>query len=133
MNERLFKFNIVDSSLCSLSKQENESVIHLFPICSVARSLWDQLSTWTSSQNIILPLNLVPQVVILGVWDEKMQDLTLVNHLILIFKCYIYLKRKDDLNFYGWKAYIKSIENIELYISPHKDKNKIITIKKGTS
>ena len=32
-NERLFKFNIVDSPLCSLCKQENESVIHLFAIC----------------------------------------------------------------------------------------------------
>ena len=64
--------------------------------------------------------NLAPQVVILGVWDEKIQNLTLVNHLILIFKRYIYLKRKDGLNFYGLKSYIKSIENIE----PHKDKDK---------
>ena len=71
LNERLFKFNIVDSPLCSLCKQDNETVIHLFAICSEARSLWDQLSIWTSSQNIILPTNLVPQVVILGVWDEK--------------------------------------------------------------
>ena len=106
LNERLFKFNIVDSPLCSLCKQENESVIHLFAICSEARSLWDQLRTWTSSKNIILPSNLVPQVAILGLWDEKMQNLTLVNHLILIFKRYIYLKRKDGLNFYGFIASI---------------------------
>ena len=136
LNERLFKFNIVDSPLCSLCKQENESVIHLFAICSEARSLWDQLSTWTSSQNIILPPNLVPQVVILGVWDGKIQNLTLVNHLILIFKRYIYLKRKDGLNFYGLKAYIKSIENIERHIASqrqkldyhHKKWNKLITV-----
>ena len=76
-------------------------MIHLFVICPEARSLWDQLSTWTSSKNITLPSNLVPQVVTLGVWDEKMQD---VNHLILIFKRYIYLKRKDGLNVYGLKA-----------------------------
>ena len=55
---------------------------------------------------------MVPQVVILDVWDEKMQNLTLVNHLIQIFKRYIYLKRKDGLNFCGLIAYIKSIENI---------------------
>ena len=65
-----------------LCKQENESVIHLFAICSEARSLWDQLSTWTSSQNIILLPNLVPQVMIVGVWDGKMQDL--INPLIFI-------------------------------------------------
>ena len=34
LNERLFKFNIVDSALCSLCKQDNESFIHLFAICS---------------------------------------------------------------------------------------------------
>ena len=104
LNERLFKFNIVNSPLCLLCKQENGSVIHSFVICHEARSLWDQLSTWTSSKNITLPSNLVPQVVILGVWDEKMQELALVNHLFLIFKRYIYLKRKDGLNFYGLKA-----------------------------
>ena len=136
LNERLFKFSIVDSPLCSLRKQENESVIHLSAICSEAFSLWEQLSTWTSSKNIILPSNLVPQVVILRVWDEKMQDLTLVNHLILIFKRYIYLKRKDGLNFYGLKAYIKSIENIERHIASqrqkldynHKKWNKLIPV-----
>ena len=97
LNECLFKFNIVDSPLCLLCRQGNESVIHLFAICSEACSLWEELSTWTSSKNIILPSNLVPQVVILGVLDETMQDLTLVNHLILIFKRYIYLKRKDHI------------------------------------
>ena len=135
MNERLFKFNIVDSLLRSLCKLENESVIHLFAICSEVRSLWEQLSTWTSSKNIILPSNLVPQLVILGVWDAKMQD-----HLILIFKRYIYLKRKDGLNFYGLKAYIKSIENIERHIPSqrqkldyhHKKWNKLITVIKYT-
>ena len=93
-NERLLKFNIVNSPLCLLCKQENESVIHLFVICPEAGSLWDQLSTWTSSKNITLPSNLVPQVVILSVWDEKMQNLTLVNHLTLIFKRYIYLRER---------------------------------------
>ena len=44
LNERLFKFNTVDSPLSSLCKQETESVIHLFALCSEARSLWEQLS-----------------------------------------------------------------------------------------
>ena len=136
LNERLSKFNIVDSPLCSLCKQDNKSVIHLFAICSEARSLWDQLGTWTSSQNITLPPNLVPQVVILRVLDEKTKNLTFVNHLILIIKRYIYLKRKYGLNFYGLKAYIKSIENRECHIASqrqildyhHKKWNKLITV-----
>ena len=39
LNECFLTFNIVDSPLCSLCKQENESVIHLFAICSETRSL----------------------------------------------------------------------------------------------
>ena len=65
-----------------------------------------------------------------------MQNLTLVNHLILMFKCYIYPKRKDGLNFYGLTAYIKSIENIECHIASQRQKldyhykkwNKLITV-----
>ena len=29
-NEKLFKFKVVDSPLCSLCETENESVLHLF-------------------------------------------------------------------------------------------------------
>ena len=120
LNERLFKFDIINSPSCLICKQEKESVIHLFVICPPALSLWDQLSTWTSSKDITLPSNLVPQVVTFVVWNEKMQDLTLVNHLIMIFKCYTYLNRKDGLTFYGLKAYMKSIDNIERHIASQK-------------
>ena len=44
LNEHLFKFNIVDSPLCSLCKQENESVIQLFARCPDSNRKTNQLS-----------------------------------------------------------------------------------------
>ena len=102
LNQCLFKFDIVDSPLCSFCKQENEAL----KLAVYGNYIY--VSTWTSSKNITQPSEWTPQVLILGVWDKKMQDLTLVNHLFLIFKCYIYLKRNEVSNFNGLKAYIKS-------------------------
>ena len=46
LNERLFKFNIVDSPLCSLCGAYKESIKHLFCTCTVTQRLWDQLRSW---------------------------------------------------------------------------------------
>ena len=46
LNERLFKFNIVDTPLCSLCGAYNESIKHLFCTCAVTQRLWDQLRSW---------------------------------------------------------------------------------------
>ena len=46
LNERLYKFNIVDSLLCSFCGAYNESIKHLFCTCMVTQRLWDQLQSW---------------------------------------------------------------------------------------
>ena len=56
---------------------------------------------------------------------KNMQDLTLVNHLILLLKRYIYLKRKHGFNFSGLKAYIKSTENMERRIASQNQKFRV--------
>ena len=61
LNDRLFKFNIVDSPLCSLCKLENESVLHILCRCTITQKLWKQLQTWIPN----LP-NIEPEIVILG-------------------------------------------------------------------
>ena len=66
LNERLFKFNIVESPLCSLCNQASESVLHLFCTCTKTCNLWRQLCTWLADQNIMLTSNLEPQTAILG-------------------------------------------------------------------
>ena len=109
LNERLFKFNMVESPLCSLCNQASESVLHLFCTCTNTHNLWRQLCAWLTNQNVMLPSNLEPQTAILGLWNEPIQDLTLINHIILMFKRYIYLKKKETIGptFFGLKVYIK--------------------------
>ena len=78
--------------------------------------------------------DLEPQIAILGLWNEPMQDLTLINYVILMFKCYIYLKKKETTGptFFGLKVYIESMETIERKIA-YKEKNWIFIIRNGTS
>ena len=72
----------------------------------------------------MLPSNLEPQTAILGLWNEPMQDLTLINHVILMFKRYIYLKKKEMTGppFFGLKEYIKNMETIERKIASQREK-----------
>ena len=119
LNERLFKLKAVESPQCSLCKQFKESVLHLFCTCSVTRSLWAQFSVWASNADISLSFDLDPHYCILGMYREELQDQVIVNHVILLFKRYIYLKRGDKTapNLTGLKAYIKCIEKLERNIA----------------
>ena len=97
LNERLFKLNAVESPYCSLCKQFPESVSHLFCTCSVTCSLWVQFCLWAWNANILLTSDLYPQYCILGMYIENLRDQVIVYHLILLFKCYVYLKKGGKL------------------------------------
>ena len=43
LNEKLFKFKIAASPLCSLCKLHNETILHLFTSCRAILTLWEQL------------------------------------------------------------------------------------------
>ena len=95
LNGRLYKFNIVESPLCSLCGAYNEQITHLFCTCTV-------------HEVISFPI-LEPKTVILGLWSEKTSNYILINHIILIFKRYIFLKRKESkhISFNRLKALLK--------------------------
>ena len=93
LNERLFKFNIVDSPLCSLCGAYNESIKHIFCTCTVTQSLWDQLRSWLYKV-ISFPIS-EPKTVILGLPSETTSNYILINHIILLFKRFIFVKRKE--------------------------------------
>ena len=119
LNERLYKFNVVDSPLCSLCGAYNESIKHLFCTCTVTQRLWDQLKSWMD-EVISFPI-LEPKTVILDLCSEKTSNYTLINHIILTFKCYIFLKRKEGkhISFNRLKAFIKNVENTGNQIASH--------------
>ena len=124
LNEKLFKFKIVASPLCSLCKLHNETIIHLFSTCRVTLTLWEQLRSWISGTGILLPESMDPQTIILGAWNAKTPDFVIINHIILLFKRHIYPKRQNNhcINIFGIKNFIKHIERIEHKIDFNRDK-----------
>ena len=119
LNKRLFNFIIVDSPLCSLC---NESIKHLFCTCTVTQRLWDQLKSWLY-EVISFPI-LEPKTVILDLPSETTSNNILINHTILLFKRFIFLKRKErkHIGFNGLKVFIKNVENTENQIASRKQK-----------
>ena len=110
LNERLFKFNIVDSPLCSFCGAYNESIKHLFCTCTVTQKLWDQLKSWLYKV-ISFPI-LEPKTVILGLPSETTSNYILINHIILLFKRFIFVKRKErnTLALTGLKRLLKMLK-----------------------
>ena len=88
LNDRLYKMGIVQTPLCSLCKQEKETVIHLLCQCHVTRQLWCSLSGWLQGVLRLPPLE--PVTAILGSWDLEHEANVLLNHLMLLFKYFIY-------------------------------------------
>ena len=52
-NEKLFRFKMIDSSLCAFCQTEVESPEHLFFHCYITKSFWQLLCSWISEQKVI--------------------------------------------------------------------------------
>ena len=101
LNEKLFDFRIVTSPECSFCMSEEETVIHLFYHCRHTQLLWNQLTNFFS--NCLTLPQITPQSAIFGFLDIVQNIFLITNHLLIIFKNYIYNARKykvlrlDDL------------------------------------
>ena len=76
---------LVETSLCSFCKENDETLIHLFVWCPVTKNLWNRFKVWLSTAISLPELSL--QNALLGVIetgnDSNMNN-TLINHLMLI-------------------------------------------------
>ena len=97
VNKMLFKFGKVISPRCSFCKLHEETIIHLFYDCSIVKRIWNQLKSILSN-NINFPIS-TPQSAIFGFWDLDTNEHLILNHLLLIFKMYIYNARTTVLEY----------------------------------
>ena len=98
----------------------------------MTQRLWDQLRSWLYKV-ISFPI-LEPKTVILGLPSETTLNYILINHIILLFKRFIFVKRKErkHIGLNGLKAFIKNVENTENQIASRKQRQKIYITKNGT-
>ena len=115
----------VDSPLFSYCNEEEETPLNLFHFCLKTKQLWNKLKQYFS-QFINIPHS-TPQSSILRIFDNN-QYSELINHLLLIFKFYIYSARNTkQLSFDNLKITIKKIKEIEKELT---SSNKVKLLKK---
>ena len=117
LNDRLYKMGIVQTPLCSLCKQEKETVIHLLCQCHSTRQLWCSLSGWLQGVLRLPPLE--PVAALLGSWDIENEANVSLNHLMLLFKYFIYRFRNmnTSVNLCHLQQFILSVQNVEQKIA----------------
>ena len=108
----LFKFGNVISPQCSFWKLHEETIMHLFDDCLIIKRIWNQLKSILSN-NINFPMS-TSQSTIFGFWDLDANEHLILNHLLLIFKMYIYNARTTGyLNISHLLIHVKDIKDIE--------------------
>ena len=108
LNEKLFSFKKISYPLCSFCQSENETPIHLFHGCIKTNLLWYKLKEFLKTK-IDLPVN-TPQGAIFGFLNcENNSDI--INHLLLIFKYYLFNSR-EHIDFRKMRKFRKKWEII---------------------
>ena len=113
-------------------KEEDETIFRLHFCCPNARNLWNQLKFYLAED-----LTLSPQTLQAAVFGFPKKDNTknviFYNHLLLIFKLYVYRSNeKWLLNVISLVNQIMKIKSIEKENSLYSEKSAISIIKNGT-
>ena len=113
LNNRLALFGKSPTTNCSYCHRAEENADHLFVDCAHSKVLWQGLCNHFS-QFITFPV-LNYQSAHLGFLDEKMDNFMLLNHLLLIYKIFVYNCREAKLlSLTGLLARIVKTFNIEI-------------------
>ena len=100
------------SSRCFFCKLPEETITYLFYDCLIVKKTWNRLKSLLSN-NINFPIS-TPQSAIFGFWDLHTNEHLILNHLLLIFKIYIYNARTTGyLNISHLLVCIKGIKDTE--------------------
>ena len=89
--------------------------MHLFSECSITKSLWHSLQKTFNSLLTLPPLD----PIISGKWDIDNPYNVLVNHIVLLFKKFLYQNRSNSqrIHILALKHYIKLVVRIEQKIA----------------
>ena len=112
VNKIIFKFGKVVSPRCSFYKLHDETTMYLFCDYLIVKRIWKQMkSVLSNNLNFLIS---TPQSAIFGFLDLYTNKHLTLNHLLLIFKIYIYNARATSyLNISHLLVPIKAIKLTE--------------------
>ena len=112
LSKKLYLFGVTKSPLCSHCNTYDETTIHLFCECNYTKYLWLQLNRHFRS-DLKFPV-LTPQTTIIGLFNDSVSNIHLINRILLLFKLYICKSRnKHRLNINELLANIVNIKKLE--------------------
>ena len=94
LNNVLFLNKKLSSTLCSFCDTLEETPIHIFFDCVHVKCLWERLQI--DFQKDFILQSLISQSVILGLYNEANGNYNLRSHILLIFKCFIFIYQKKN-------------------------------------
>ena len=83
------KIGVLNNSLCSFCKVEEETLVHLYYECKFIHGIWILLEDWIYEKTGIL-INYTKIELLFGKYGKQF---TVINLLVFLVKCYIYKQR----------------------------------------
>ena len=126
LHKTFFQFGKAQSPLCSFCHTEAEATLHVFHKCSVTKVLWNQLLfSFFFDTDVGFP-DLTLQAALFGFINESDNLNILQNHILLIFKLYIYQSRERGvLNLNGLIKNVTKVKILERKIASVCEKKTI--------
>ena len=98
-------------------RNDTETILYFFCHCSITRNLWTQMQN--SPSNILDIPELTSKISVLEKYPYHGATDVLINHIILMFKKFLYTRRKSttQVAFVAIKHYMAYIQKIEQTIA----------------
>ena len=90
-NDKLFRFGLSHSPNCTFCNEEPESLEHLLLRCKVSSEFWKEVLSWLKDNNIVSK-SFTETSLLLGFFEET-EDFFIINHVLLLGKDYIYVRK----------------------------------------
>ena len=104
-------------------------ILNLFYECDITKALWKSLISFFD-KSLNLPF-LSPQTAFLGFTNTYCNDTLLKNHILLLFKIYVYNSKKHEkISLKNLIRNITKVKNIEKEIAENNEKKVMLYNKK---
>ena len=131
LNDKLYKWKISACFRCSYCFISAESDVHLFCHCLFTKIYNLEIKQWLAMCNVNLP-NCDDNIILYGISPSTKHN-TLLNHIIMLFKHFVYNCRSNikSLNLHNFLLKVQENEKIEFKIAKKGNKLFLHELKKG--